>query len=145
MSGARTRSARRQRLKSVVLDSYAVLAFLFKEAGYEKVTTALEKASESENPLLIAAPNWSEICCLVQRKVGRLKWQESRAKLLGLPIEVVPVGIELAEMAGEMKATKKMSLADCFAAARAKQKKAEIYTGDPEFHAVEKDIRIVWI
>jgi len=132
-------------LKSAVLDSYAVLAFLFRESGYEKVTAALEKASESENLLLIAAPNWSEICYQVQRKVGRLKWQESRAKLLGLPIEVVPAGIDLAEMAGEMKATKKMSLADCFAAALAKQKKAEIYTGDPEFHAVEKEIRIVWI
>jgi hypothetical protein len=29
------------------------------------------------------------------------------------------------------KAVKKMSLADCFAAALAKEKKADLYTGDP--------------
>jgi predicted nucleic acid-binding protein len=38
-----------------------------------------------------------------------------------------------------------MSLADCFAAALAKERTAEIYTGDPEFRAVENEIRIVWI
>ncbi len=132
-------------MKSTVLDSYAVLAFLFKEAGYEKVVAILEKASESENLLLIATPNWAEIRYQVERKVGRPKWRESRAKLLGLPIEVMPADIELAELAGEIKVSKRMSLADCFAAALAKQKKAELYTGDPEFHTVEKDIKIVWI
>jgi predicted nucleic acid-binding protein len=38
-----------------------------------------------------------------------------------------------------------MSLADCFAAALAKQRKAELYTGDPEFRAVETDLKIIWI
>jgi predicted nucleic acid-binding protein len=38
-----------------------------------------------------------------------------------------------------------MSLADCFAAALAKQRKLEIYTGDPEFKAVEKELKIVWL
>ncbi|OPY70668.1 MAG: hypothetical protein A4E57_00285 [Syntrophorhabdaceae bacterium PtaU1.Bin034] len=35
-----------------------------------------------------------------------------------------------------------MSLGDAFAAALAKQKKADLYTGDPEFKAAEKDITI---
>ena len=43
------------------------------------------------------------------------------------------------------KATHKMSYADCFAAALAKQKNAELITGDPEFKALEKDIKIVWL
>jgi predicted nucleic acid-binding protein len=38
-----------------------------------------------------------------------------------------------------------MSLADCFAAALAKQKKIEVYTGDPEFKALESEQKIVWI
>jgi predicted nucleic acid-binding protein len=58
---------------------------------------------------------------------------------------VVPVDQELAEMAGAIKAHRKMSLADCFAAALAKHRKAEVYTGDPEFRAMEGEIRIVWI
>lgn len=132
-------------MKSAVLDSYAVLAFLFKESGYEKVTALLEKASEADKTLLIAAPNWAEVRYMVERKVGVAQWQEVRAKLLGLPIEIVPVDQELAELAGEIKATKKMSLADCFAAALARFKKLEIYTGDPEFEAVEKEVKVVWI
>ena len=38
-----------------------------------------------------------------------------------------------------------MSLADCFAAALAKAHKADLYTGDLEFKAVEHEIKIVWI
>jgi len=132
-------------LKSSVLDSYAVLAFLFKEQGYEKVVALLEKAAQSESAALIAAPNWAEVRYQVERKVGALKWKEIRGKLSGLPMEIVPVGIELAEMAGEIKATRRMSLADCFAAALAKHERAEIYTGDPEFRAVEKEIKVIWI
>jgi hypothetical protein len=40
---------------------------------------------------------------------------------------------------GEIKATRRMSLADCFAAALAKHERAEIYTGDPEFRCGKSD------
>ncbi|WP_447600690.1 PIN domain-containing protein [Nitrospira sp. Nam80] len=132
-------------MKSAVLDSYAVLAFLFGEAGHETVKTLLEQAAESDKLLLIASPNWAEVRYMIERKVGGARWREVRAKLLGLPIEIVPVGQELAEAAGEIKASKRMSLADCFAAALTKQSKAEVYTGDPEFHAVENEIKIIWL
>jgi len=132
-------------LKSSVLDSYAVLAFLFQERGYEKVLALFDKASESDKTLLIAAPNWAEVRYMVERKVGLGKWNEVRHKLLGLPIEIVPTDQAMAELAGEIKASNKMSLADCFAAALAKQKKLELYTGDPEFKAVEKEVKVVWI
>lgn len=65
--------------------------------------------------------------------------------MLGLPIDIVDADQILAEQAGELKVSHKMSLADCFAAALAKQKKAEIYTGDPEFRAVENELKIIWI
>jgi hypothetical protein len=37
-----------------------------------------------------------------------------------------------------------MAYADCFAVALASLRKAELYTGDPEFKVVEKDIKVVW-
>ena len=132
-------------MKSSVLDSYAILAFLFQESGHEKIVSLFEKAAESDKTLLIAAPNWAEVRYMIERKVGIAKWREARTKLLGLPIEVVPADQELAEIAGEFKAAKKMSLADCFAAALAKQQKAEIYTGDPEFRAIVDEIKIIWL
>jgi ribonuclease VapC len=132
-------------LPSVVLDSFAVLAFLFGDPGGQKVLTLLEKAAETDSVLLIAAPNWAEVRYMVERKTGSAQWREVRARLLGLPIEIIPADQELSELAGELKVTKKMSLADCFAAALAKRERAEIYTGDPEFKAVEPEIKIVWL
>jgi hypothetical protein len=32
-----------------------------------------------------------------------------------------------------------------FAAALAKWEKAEIYTGDPEFKTVEREIKVIWL
>lgn len=132
-------------MRSSVLDSYAVLAYLFRERGHETVVALLEKAAESGKNVLIAAPNWAEVRYQVQRKTSSSRWDEVRDKLLGLPIEVVPATQDLAEIAGAIKADKKMSLADCFAAALAKAHKAEVYTGDPEFKAVEGEIKIVWL
>jgi predicted nucleic acid-binding protein len=128
-----------------VLDSYAVLVFLFQQPGHEKVVALFDKAAESDKPLLISAPNWAEVRYMVERKVGPAQWREARTKLLGLPIEIVPADQELAELAGEIKATRKMSLADCFAAALAKQRKAEVYTGDPEFRSIESELKIIWL
>lgn len=132
-------------MKRSVLDSYAVLAFLFREKGHEKILDLLEKAAQTDQLLFIAAPNWAEVRYMVERKVGAERWIEVRHKLLGLPLEVVSADQVLAEVAGEIKAKRKMSLADCFAAALARQKKADLYTGDPEFKSVEREVRIVWL
>jgi predicted nucleic acid-binding protein len=132
-------------LRNTVLDSYAVLAFLFQEKGHEKVLGLFERAAQADKALLIAAPNWAEVRYIVERKVGGERWREARHKLLGLPLEVVSTDQALAELAGEIKAVKKMSLADCFAAALAKQKRADLHTGDQDFKNVEKDVKVVWL
>ena len=132
-------------MENVVLDSYAVLAFLFKEKGHEIMLDLFEKALEADKKLLIATPNWAEVRYMVERKVGAARWGEVKTKLLGLPLEIIDADQELAEMAGEIKAFHKMSLADCFAAALGRLKKAAIYTGDPEFKAIEAEQKIVWL
>lgn len=132
-------------MKSAVLDSYAVLAFLFKEPGHEIVLSLFEKALEDGRSIFIASPNWAEIRDMIERKAGIDRWSKIRDKLLGLPIEIADADMDLAEQAGRIKATHKMSLADCFGAALAKKKKAEIYTGDPEFRSIESEVKVVWL
>ena len=132
-------------MKDAVLDSYALLAFLFKEKGHQIILDLFEQALEADQRLLLAAPNWAEVRYMIERKVGSDRWREVRGKLLGLPLDIIEVGQELAELAGEIKVAHKMSLADCFAAALARARKAEIYTGDPEFQSVEADQKIIWI
>ena len=62
-------------MPGVVLNSVAVLAFLFAEPGHEKVLAVLEKAAETDSDLLIAAPNWAEVRYIVERKVRRGSWR----------------------------------------------------------------------
>ena len=130
-------------MKSSVLDSYAVLVFLFKQEGHDKVLVLLEKAAETGRNLLIAAPNWAEVRYVVERRTSAARWLQTRSRLLGLPIEIVPADQELAEIAGEIKANRRMSLADCFAGALAKHAGADLYTGDPEFRAIADEVKIV--
>lgn len=132
-------------MRNSVLDSFALLVFLFQQKGYEKVLDLFEKAAQADQTVLMAAPNWAEVRYIAERRVGSTRWREARDKLLGLPLEIVPADRTLAELAGEFKVGRKMSLADCFAAALADQQRADLYTGDPEFKEVEKDLRVVWL
>lgn len=132
-------------MENAVLDSYAILTFLFKEQGHEIIINLFDQAVEKDKALLIAAPNWAEVRYIVERRFGANQWSEVRTKLLGLPLKVIDADQDLAEEAGAIKAKHKMSLADCFAAALAKHKKGKLYTGDPEFKAMEKELQIVWL
>jgi predicted nucleic acid-binding protein len=58
-----------------------------------------------------------------------------------LPLRVPP----LADLAADFKARHKISLADAFAAALAKERNTELVTGDPEFKPLEKEIKINWL
>jgi predicted nucleic acid-binding protein len=128
-----------------VLDSYALLAYLFGESGHEAVTTLLERKAEEDADALMSAVNWAEVRYIIERKAGLKKWEELKGRIRALPIEIVEVSAEQAESAGALKASRKMSLADCFAAALAIMHDAELYTGDPEFKTVENEVRVVWI
>ena len=128
-----------------VLDSWALLCFFEQEPGFEKIIGLFEKAVESSKPLLMCIVNWGEVYYQVARRFGDQKAQEIEQLIQTLPITLVEANKELTREAARIKATKRMAYADCFAVALARLKKAEIYTGDPEFKVVEKDIKVVWL
>ena len=51
----------------------------------------------------------------------------------------------LADSAADFKTRFKISLADAFAAALAKEQNAQLVTGDPEFKPLEKEVDITWL
>jgi predicted nucleic acid-binding protein len=128
-----------------VLDSWALLCYLGQEPGFEKMIELFEKAAESSKPLLMCVINWGEVYYQVARRFGDQKAQEIEQLIQTLPIMVVEADKDLTREAARIKVTKRMAYADCFAAALARLKKGELYTGDPEFKAVEKDIKVVWL
>ena len=62
-----------------------------------------------------------------------------------MPINIVEsANFELVRRAAAFKATKKLSYADCFAAALAKLRRAEFVTGDPAFKT-KGELKISWL
>lgn len=129
----------------VVLDSFALLAFLRGEAGEDKVAALLERAGLRDEPVHMTEVNHAEVKYIVVRKDGADRWAEIAAELPALPIEFHPATRALSDLAADFKACYRLSLAAAFAAALAKDRKAQIVTGDPEFRALEKEVRIGWL
>ena len=128
-----------------VLDSYAVLAFLFGEAAAPEVRQILDEAALADRPVLMSTVNWAEVLYRVRRKQGDRGIEDVRRFERTMPIELVPADRALAEAAGEFKAAHKISLADAFAAALAAQRDAELVTGDPELKALDGAIKLRWL
>ena len=127
-----------------VLDSWALLCYLEQEPGFEKMIELFEKAVESSKPLLMCIVNWGEVYYQVARRFGDQKAQEVEQLIETLPIKLVEADKDLTRETARIKAIKRMAYADCFAVALTRLKKAELYTGDPEFKTVEKDVKVVF-
>jgi predicted nucleic acid-binding protein len=128
-----------------VLDTHALIVFFEKEPGFEKVELAFLNAVEKDDNLLMTSVNFGEVYYIVLRECGEKKANEIETVIRNLPIKIVDIDINLAREAARYKAFKKMSYADCFAAALAKLENGELLTGDKEFKEVENEVGILWI
>ena len=128
-----------------VLDSFALIAYFRDEPGAETMENLLVTAGKKDIPLHMTDVNYAEVKYSIVKKDGAEAWSEAAKILQGLPIDFHPTNRALADSAADFKARFKISLADAFAAALAKEKKAELVTGDPEFKALEKEIKITWL
>ena len=132
-------------MKTTVLDASAMLAMFFGQPGVETMRELFHKASEADRPVFISAVNWAEVLYKMERKHGKSGLETARQFERTTPLEAVPVDRDLAESAALLKNSHKLGLADAFAAALAKNKKAELVTADHEFKSVEKEIKIIWL
>lgn len=128
-----------------ILDASALVAYLWKQSGYEKVQDFLTKAADDEKRLLMTTVNLGEVYYLLLRDHGPEDADKILKVIETLPIDFVEVDIRLAKQAAVYKATKKIPYVDCFVAALAKLQKGEVVTADKEFKAVESEVKIAWI
>jgi len=132
-------------MSATVLDSYALIAFFRGEPAGVPVKELLQKAGKADKPVHMTEVSYAEAQYMIVRKDGVKAWNAAARILSALPIEFHPADRGLADLAADFKARFRLSLADAFAAALAKQQKAELVTGDPEFKSLEKEIRINWL
>ena len=134
-----------RRAKAIVLDSWAVIAYLGDEDAGEKVAGIMADAHESKTPLKMSIINVGEVWYSMARGASENDADRAIDELRELGIEFVDIDWNTTRTAAAYKSKNKMSYADCFAAALAKQEKAELITGDKEFKQVESDIKINWV
>lgn len=136
-------------MATTVLDAHALMVLFNDEPGADEVERILLKAESGLPKLLMSIVNWGEIYYSILRGASQEMADSKAHEIAGMRIELVPVdadNLELVRQAALFKATKKMSYADCFAAALAKIKNAELVTGDSEFKVVEGDLKkIRWL
>jgi len=130
---------------TLVLDSFALIAYFEKEPGGEKVKKILKEAELKKCVLLMSIINWGEVYYSLYRSKGEDKAEESILILDQLPITLVLADRFQTYQASKLKAKYTVAFADCFAAALALQKQSKILTGDPEFKKLEEEIKIEWL
>jgi len=132
-------------MAAAVLDSYALLAFFRGEDTAVQVKQLLHHAASTDQPLHMTEVNYAEVKYTLIKKDGPAAWAQAAEILPSLPIEFHPADRRLADLAADFKARHKISLADAFSAALAKERKTGLFTGDPEFKPLEKEIKINWL
>ena len=135
-------------MATMVLDAHALMVLFNDEPGAEEVEKILIKAQSGSPKLLMSVVNWGEIYYSILRGASQEIADSKSHEIAGMQIELVPVDaddLELVRQAAAFKATRKMSYADCFAAALAKIENAELVTGDREFKQLARDVKIHWL
>lgn len=128
-----------------VLDSHALMAFFQDEPGADFVRGLIHKAMETDTNLLMSIVNLGEVWYAIARTNSPEIADQYINEIKGMGIEIVDADWALTRQAAVFKSGGNISYADCFAAALAKVKKAELITGDKEFKPLDGEIKISWL
>lgn len=126
---------------SIVFDTEALLAFYLGEQGGKEVEKRLVKITKGEIRGYLNLINLTELYYILYRRSPDLA-EEKEQNLRDYGLEIVPVDDNgLWKEAAKTKGRHALSLADAFAVATAKVKKANLLVGrDAEFDGIDVSI-----
>jgi ribonuclease VapC len=127
-----------------ILDAYALIAFFEDEPGANFVRELLVEAESGNVKLAMTVVNLGEIWYSIARAVSAAQADIFVQEIRGMSIEIVDADWPLTHQTAIYKSKGGISYADCFAAALAKLREAELVTADPELKKLGNEITIVW-
>lgn len=131
---------------SKVFDSWALLAWLLDQPAAAAVEALLQQADQGDDlHLLMSWVNVGEVYYMATRKLDAAKAEEFLGRLPSLPIRLMLPAEEDVIAAARLKAGRRISYADGFAAALAQREDAALVTGDPELMAMSDVLTVEWI
>ena len=132
-------------MSQYVLDANAVLAlFLGEPRGY-MVQQLFQAAQIAETALAMSLLNYGECVYNIERRYGINAALKLQASLHTSPLTFYSADEKRVLAAAHIKARYPLSYADAFAVALAQELQATVVTGDPEFHAVEHLVNVLWL
>ena len=128
-----------------ILDSFALLAFFQDEPGANVIEKMLLEAQNGQVHLSICVVNLGEVWYAVSRAHSVEVADSYIRQVQSMPIEIVDVDWLLTRQAAEFKSRGNIAYADCFAAALAKTREAEVVTGDNKFKVLQDEVQVLWL
>jgi PIN domain nuclease of toxin-antitoxin system len=83
-----------------VLDASALLRYLDREPGFDRIAALLKQAAKGNTELLVSAVNWGEVASVLYKIHGPSGTRITLSKLRTLPLTLEPADAGHAEAAG---------------------------------------------
>ncbi len=124
-------------MDSYLLDTSAIVTLRDDEEGADRVASLLKKASSGSITVYVSFMSFMELFYCLWREEGKEAALKGYLELKMLPLHRVDLSEPLLLLAGEIKATHSLSLADSWIAATALEKRATLIHKDPEFNQLK--------
>ncbi len=129
-----------------VLDSSAVLRFLDREAGADRVGEIFRACANESVSMCISALQWGEIAGVERKRFGAQEQEKILERLKQINLLVVPASAERAVRAANLRVDRKLAYADAFAVDLAMDSTDHVFvTADYDFKAVDELARIEFL
>ena len=129
-------------MKHYVLDANAVIRYLTKGPGIERLDRLFAQAQRAEASLSISVINRGEALYNLAKRAGMVQAKEA-LRTVAHYVESVDTTEEQATGAATLKFVYKLGYADCFAADLAIRRGATLVTADPDFAKLGKQLKVL--
>ncbi len=126
-----------------VLDTSAWLTLIEDEVGAATVQSLLERAGSGDTRVFVSFMSFMEVFYITVQEQDNEE-AETRLRLMeSLPIIRFESSRSLCMVAAELKAKYRLSVADAWIAALAKENNAILVHKDPEFEQIENEVQLL--
>jgi len=139
----KTGSVMSEAIDVYVLDTSAWLTLIEDEAGADLVEEILEGAKAGKVIVLVSFMSFMEVYYITLQERDQSEALARVDLMAALPVLRVESTEALGILAGELKASHYLSVADAWIAALAREQNATLVHKDPEFEQVEETIKVL--
>jgi predicted nucleic acid-binding protein len=129
-------------VRRYVLDANALLGYLGRRPGSQRVHRLIREAERSNQQVYMSSVNWGEVVYALWKAEGPATAKKFINEVISSSLAILPVDRERAAAAAELKALHGLGYADSFAAALAMELRATFTTADPEFQKVGQKLKL---